>query len=399
MTRSLAEDNAIPHGWRTKQPGFAIWIPIALLRGTFEGLFYSLYYIPRSCRQDPNWTYRQACMTRLLERGFRIVTELGFTQSLSLEAGDLGERWVTIDPAHESVYSGPFASDTIHPATVGGTWYPELPSKESLLDEQGLVVLSFHSGSLLWLTGRPQDSGPAATLLNEKLGNNTRSFWLQYRLAGGNDPTPFPGAMQDAVTSYIYLVKDMGISPSRIVLAGDSTGSTIAVALLRYLVSIKDVPDHQLASYPPPKACLLFSPSLEYSFEGDTDAVEGHRNIKTDYCFGSMMAWGARAIATPENVRLDDPFLSPALHPFVTPVPLFVQAGGAEVLCDSVRGFATAMSGLGNRVEYLEVPGVPHDIYVVGTMLGWPREQVEIHEAAAKFVSQLDVGLCISCNS
>jgi acetyl esterase/lipase len=387
MARSLADDDAIPSGWRTQQPGCAIWIIIATFRSFLEAFFYSIYYIPSFSRQSPTWTYRQACMTRLFERGFHIITEIGFTQSLSLEPGKLGDRWVTIDPAPASAYCGDFTSDTIKPETVGGTWYPKLPSKQSLLEEQGLVVLAFHSGSLLWLTGRPEDSEPTATLLNNKLGDNTRSFWLQYRLAGGSNPTSYPGAMQDAVTAYIYLVDEMGISPSRIVLAGDSTGSTIAVALLRYLASIEEVQDHELAELPPPKACLLFSPSVEYCFEGDPDAVCANRNINTDYVEARMMAWGARAIAPPETVRLDDPYISPALHPFATPVPIFVQAGGAEVLSDSVRGFANAMSAVpGNLVEHFEVPDVPHDVYVVGTVLGWPKEQQNIHEAAARFV-------------
>ncbi|KAJ5827313.1 Alpha/beta hydrolase fold-3 [Penicillium robsamsonii] len=389
MARSFADDNAIPNGWRTRYPGSAIWIIIAIFRGFLEAFFYSIYYIPSSLRQSSTWTYRQACMTRLLERVFHIITEIGFTQSLSLKPEKLGDRWVTIDPAPASAYSGDFTSDTVKPETVGGTWYPNLPSKQSLLEEQGLVVLSFHSGSLLWLTGRPEDSEPTATLLNNSLGNNTRSFWLQYRLAGGSNPTPYPGAMQDAVTAYIYLTKDMGISPSRIVLAGDSTGSTIAVALLRYLASIKEVKDHELAVLPPPKACLLFSPSVEYCFEGDPEAVSTNRNIKSDYVEAHMMAWGARAIAPPDTVQLDDPYISPALHPFATTVPIFVQAGGAEVLADSVRGFANAMSSVpGNVVEHLEVPDVPHDVYVVGTILGWPKEQKYIHEAAARFVLQ-----------
>ncbi|KAJ5494449.1 Alpha/beta hydrolase fold-3 [Penicillium fimorum] len=389
MARSFADDNAIPNGWRTRYPGSAIWIIIAIFRGFLEASFYSIYYIPSSLRQSPTWTYRQACMTRLLERVFHIITEIGFTQSLSLEPDKVGDRWVTIDPASASAYSSDFASETVKPEMVGGTWYPNLPSKQSLLEEQGLVVLSFHSGSLLWLTGRPEDSGPTATLLNNSLGNNTRSLWLQYRLGGGSNPTPYPGAMQDAVTAYIYLIKNMGISPSRIVLAGDSTGSTIAVALLRYLASIREVKNHELAELPPPKACLLFSPSVEYCFEGDPEAVSTNRNIKSDYVEARMMAWGARAIAPPETVRLDDPYISPALHPFATPVPIFVQAGGAEVLADSVRGFSNAMSSVpGNKVEYLEVPDVPHDVYVVGTILGWSKEQKDIHEAAARFVLQ-----------
>ncbi|OKL58736.1 hypothetical protein UA08_06317 [Talaromyces atroroseus] len=387
MAREFTDDNAIPRGWRTRQPGFSIWIIFVLFRSVLEALFYSVYYIPSSLRQSPAWTYRQACMTRFLERVFHIITELGFTQSLSLEPGDLGDRWVAIDPAPAGECYGDFTSDTIKPEKIGGTWYPKLPSKQWLLEEQNLVVLSFHSGSLLWLSGRPEDSGPTAELLNNKLGSNTHSLWLQYRLAGGNNPTPYPGAMQDAVTAYVYLIEEMGVSPSRIVLAGDSTGSTIAMALLRYLVSIKEIPGHKLAKFPPPKACLLFSPSVEYSFEGDPEAVSANRNIKTDYVESRMMAWGARALAPPKTVRLDSPYISPALHPFATPVPIFVQVGGAEVLCDSVRGFANVMSAVpGNRVEYFEVPGVPHDVYVVGSLLGWSKEQEEIHEAAARFV-------------
>ncbi|KAJ5216608.1 Alpha/beta hydrolase fold-3 [Penicillium cinerascens] len=353
MARSLADDDAVPNGWRTRQPGCAIWVIIAIFRGLLEAVFYSIYYIPSFLRQSPRWTYREAYTTRLFKGCFRIITEIGFTQSLSLEPGKLGDRWVTIDPAPASAYCGDFTSDTIKPETVGGTWYPKLPSKQSLLEEQGLVVLSFHSGSL-----------------------------LTYRLAGGSNPTPYPGAMQDAVTAYIYLIKEMGISPSRIILAGDSTGSTIAVALLRYLVSIKDVQDHELAHLPPPKACFLFSPSVEYCFEGDPEAVSANRNIKTDYV-------EARLSRPPETVRLDDPYISPALHPFATPVPIFIQAGGVEVLCDSVRGFFNAMSAIpGNVAEHFEVPDVPHDIYVVGHLLGWPKEQEDIHEAAARFVLQ-----------
>jgi hypothetical protein len=42
----------------------------------------------------------------------------------------------------------------------------------------------------------------------------------------------------------------------------------------------------------------------------------------------------------------------------------------------------------GNGVEYFEVSDVPHDVYVVGTILGWLKEQEGIHEAAARFVLQ-----------
>ncbi|KAJ9376125.1 hypothetical protein DTO063F5_8968 [Paecilomyces variotii] len=392
MACAYADEDAIPNGWRTRQPSFAIWFMIAIPRFLLVSFFYSIYYIPSSLRQNRKWTYRQALSTQLFKFAFRIMTELGYSQTLTFEPGKLGNRWVFINPAESDVYPRPFLSDKVQPQRIAGTWYPDTPfrdqSASNLDDDSSLVILSFHSGSFLWFTGRPEDSGFVANLLNRKLGNTTRSLWVQYRLAGGRDnPTPYPGPMQDAITAYVYLVKTLGISPRRIVLAGDSSGSTVVVALLRCLA--EDADNKILADLPPPKACLIFSPSVEYSLEGDSRAINENRNCQTDYCDAPMMAWGARAIAPPDQIRLDDPYLSPALHPFATPVPIFVQAGGAELLCDSIRGFAEKMRAIpGNRIEYLEVPDVPHDIYAAGNILGWLKEQEEIIDAAATFVSQ-----------
>ncbi|GAD98947.1 hypothetical protein ANI_1_2168074 [Paecilomyces variotii No. 5] len=391
MARDFADEDALPSGWRTQQPGSTVWAIISIPRFLLAALFYSIYYIPRSRRQHRKWTHRQALWTQLFKVAFRIMTELGYSQRLTFKPGKLGGRWVFTDPAEPNAYPRPFLSDKVKPEKIAGTWYPDaLPTGQSTAnrhDDGSLVVLSFHSGCFLWLTGRPEDSGFVAELLNRKLGSDTRSLWVQYRLPGGRNPTPYPGPMQDAITAYIYLVRTLGISPRRIVLAGDSSGSIIAVALLRCLA---ETDNEVLASLPPPKACLIFSPSVDYSFEGDSRAINENRNRRTDHCEAPMMAWGACAVAPPSQMRLDDPYLSPALYPFATPVPIFVQAGGAEILCDSIKGFADAMRAIpGNRIEYLEVPDVPHDIYAVGNFLGWGKEQEEVIDAAAAFVSRL----------
>lgn len=385
MARTFAEDDALPKGWRTRQPGFTIWALISVFRVSVVALFYAFYYIPAVCRQSSTWNYRQALTTRIFKKVFGVITELGFTQTLTLDPGSIADQWVVMNPAPAASYRGAFASGAVKPEPIGATWYPAPSPTDAQLQDDSLVVLSFHSGSFLWLDGRPDDSGPIANMINEKLGPGTRSFWVQYRLAGGKNPVIYPGPMQDAITAYYYLVIERQISPSRIILAGDSSGATIAVALLRYLVS-DEILATELANLPQPKACLLFSPSVEYSFEGDSKAFETHRNQKTDYCGGKMAAWGARAFAPPDVVQLDDPYLSPTLHPFATRVPIFAQAGGAEVLCDSVRGFADAMRSVeGNQVEYLEVPDLPHDIYATGALLGWKKAQEEMIDAAVKF--------------
>ncbi|OKL57410.1 hypothetical protein UA08_07651 [Talaromyces atroroseus] len=371
MAIEFADESSIPNDWRTRQPGLTIWLIYAVPRTLLQLLFYSLYYIPSSLRQNSTWTYRQALKTQLVKTIYAgPITECGYTQALSLEAGKTGDQWVVLKPASPNFYRGPFASSsTVSPEILGGTWYPDVPPTTAAAADDGgdnLVILSFHSGSFLWITGRPSDSGFVADTLNKAVSPGTRSFWPQYRLAGAREnSTTYPGPMQDAITAYVYLVRDLGISPRRIVLAGDSSGGTIAMALLRYLDSLnrslhaEDASEagFDLAILPPPRACLMFSPSIEYTVEGDSRTAKENRNGRTDYCSGCMMAWGAAAFAPPGIVRLDDPYLSPALHPFATPVPLFVQAGGGEVLCDSIRGFAEAMSAVpGNTVEYMEVP-------------------------------------------
>lgn len=56
----------------------------------------------------------------------------------------------------------------------------------------------------------------------------------QYRLSH-NDRTRFPAALQDVVTAYCYLTKDVGIPASKIVLSGDSAGANLVLALVRYV--------------------------------------------------------------------------------------------------------------------------------------------------------------------
>ncbi|PYI00180.1 alpha/beta-hydrolase [Aspergillus ellipticus CBS 707.79] len=410
MARAYAETDTIPTGWRTRQPGLTIWLLISVIRVLLVILFYTLYYVPPPFRQSRTWTYRQALTTRICKISFNVVRQIGFTQSLSLEPGKLGDSWMLMSPGPADSYRAPFTSETIIPETIGGTWYPGPPPKPSppasttttttttisspLLDSktetQNLIILSFHGSSFLWLNGRPDDSGYTATLLNNAVSPTAHSLWVQYRLAGGNNPTPYPGPMQDALTAYLHLVNELNIPPSQIILAGDSSGATMAMALVRYLASFAHQTGHPLAELPPPRACLLFSPSVNYSYEGDAYALNTNRNQKTDYCDGEMGAWGAAAFAPPDVVRLDDPYLSPALHPFATPVPIFVQVGGAEVLCDSAREFVEAFRGVdGNVVEFLETPDVPHDVYMTGHILGWDREQKEMVEAAGRFVGGL----------
>lgn len=124
MARSYANPNAISNDWRTRQPGFIIWILIAIPRILLLTLSYAIYFIPRSLRQRPQWTYRQPFMSWFIKFAFHIVTELGYSQSLNLKAGNLGDKWLVIDPIEstDGEYYGPFRDVSVKPERIGGTW-------------------------------------------------------------------------------------------------------------------------------------------------------------------------------------------------------------------------------------------------------------------------------------
>ncbi len=71
---------------------------------------------------------------------------------------------------------------------------------------------------------------------------------VDYRLA---PETQFPGPLHDAVTAYFRLIDDLHVPPENIIVAGDSAGGGLALALLMYL---RD------NNYALPSGAILFSP-------------------------------------------------------------------------------------------------------------------------------------------
>ena len=71
---------------------------------------------------------------------------------------------------------------------------------------------------------------------------------MDYRLA---PETRFPGQLHDAVCAYMRITEELRIPPENVIIAGDSAGGGLSLALLMYLR------DHK---YPLPAGAILFSP-------------------------------------------------------------------------------------------------------------------------------------------
>ena len=147
-----------------------------------------------------------------------------------------------------------------------------------------------------------------------------RVFCVNYRLA---PETIFPGALQDVVYSYLRLTDDLHIPANNIVLAADSAGAGLGVALMMYL---RD------NDYPLPSGAMLMSPWVDLTLSCDS----WETNKEFDYL---PRPWRGNHM-NPINAYLGPNMDKYLMHPYVSPLfgemkglpPMLVQSGDAETV-------------------------------------------------------------------
>jgi acetyl esterase/lipase len=358
------------NGFRARQPGKVLWSLIVILHLTVVFLFSCVYYIPKSARPNKNWSYRNALTNKLIKIALQHITYMKLLLPLSMKPEAEKDRFVEIKPGHD-IYKGDLAGP-ITPCKIGGTWYPVKLGRGKELRKT--VALHFHGGSFIFGSGRQSECADAAALLTNHVVDY--ALFVQYRLAGDPDCS-FPAAIQDAVTSYQYLL-DLGIPASNIIISGDSAGGNIAVTLLRYMAEEKNL-------LPNPGGCTLWSPSIDLATQNPS-GIDLHRNYNTDYLSGFTLQWGIE-LYVPKSMDVTGPWFSPLRHTFATEVPIWMMTGTAEVLTDTIVDFAGRMRNVeGNKIGLHEVKDAPHDIFLVGDRMGWGKEAKIAAIAAIKFL-------------
>ena len=339
--------------------------------------FWLVVYALPQLRPHPKWTYLQAIKNRQVRSYVYHYSVMEVRTPLRLEPGAEKERFVRIEPSKKNIYRGVLAAADVKPDITGGTWFPSLYNLNSGHEKR--VVLYCHGGAFVLGEGRPADCGFVLKQLSENLDADI--FSLSYRLSS-NPGNPFPAALQDLITAYRYLL-DIKIEAKSIILAGDSCGGNLVVALLRY---ISDNP----GILPEPSAAVLCSPWLDLASARDPTNVDMHRNSATDYLPGIFTAWGANLYA-PASMQGADPYTSPRNHPFPTKTRLWVCVGGVEILCDQGVGFAENMKAMGNHVEIHIEPYATHAIFGAGQVSGFIAEAENAARLAGKWLADSSV--------
>jgi monoterpene epsilon-lactone hydrolase len=199
--------------------------------------------------------------------------------------------------------------------------------------------------TLLYLHGGgfavyPKDSyAGLISLLCE--ATNAVTYAVDYRLAPEN---PFPAALEDVRAAYDWLLAQ-GFDPARLVIAGDSAGGNLTIALL---CDLRD------RGKPLPSLGIALSPATEFDIERPSlRANEDYDWISADMAL-TWRDWYCR-----EDER-SLPLVSPIHANLRGLPPIYIQAGEAEILYDSVRAFVAEAKRQGADVQFESWPDMNH---------------------------------------
>ena len=165
---------------------------------------------------------------------------------------------------------------------------------------------------------------------------------VDYRLAPEH---PFPAAVDDALASYEHLI-DAGIKPQSIVVAGDSAGGGLALALM---LRLKE------QGKPLPAGAILFSPWSDLTASGDSVATRREADPMITPDLLNPMAAHYRA-----EVDAANPLISPLFGDLKGLPPLLIQVGDAEILLDDSTRLATRAEAADVNVQLEIFDGAFH---------------------------------------
>lgn len=178
------------------------------------------------------------------------------------------------------------------------------------------IILYCHGGG--YMTG----SSLYARTLTTKLATSTSIDVLcfDYRLS---PEAPYPAAFEDAQKAWNYLMM-LGYGARDVILAGDSAGGNLALALTHKLKK-----EGRLL----PRGLVLLSPWTDLTFSGESYITKADIDpvLSEDYLKKSINAYA------PE-MELQDELISPLFGDFIGFPPTYIQVGENEILLsDSIE--------------------------------------------------------------
>ncbi len=200
---------------------------------------------------------------------------------------------------------------------------------------QDCVVLYLHGGAFVAETPKFH----AALLARICREAGARGLMLSYRLAPEHR---YPAALDDCIATYRWLLAQ-GFEARRIIVAGDSAGGNLTLALLLR------ARDEGLAM---PAGAVALSPVADFTFSGES--VRRNDGVDDMFTAAKMEALVPVYLGTPE--LCSHPYVSPVFGDYTGVGPLLLIVGSTELLLDDAVRVAQRCAG----AQLLVWHGMPH---------------------------------------
>ena len=229
---------------------------------------------------------------------------------------------------------------TVRRVSLQRTKVGEVPAEWLVPDgvDANRVILYLHGGA--WVLGWYNSHRMMVSRLAKAA--RARAFAVDYRLAPEH---PFPAALEDSLAAYHCLL-ELGISPGKIVFAGNSSGGNLVLAALLKLKS---------AGEPLPAAAVCLSPATNLAERGASFQANARKEAILPPNFSSA----GRAAYT-QDCDVHDPLVSPIFGDLHGLPPLLIQAGADEVLLSDATSFAEKARQAGVDVTLEVYAGMWH---------------------------------------
>lgn len=246
----------------------------------------------------------------------------------------------------QSIRTGELRKRPVEPAWVCPAGYEyEIIEKKHLKMEYlrpvgvvtGRVILQLHGGGYI---GPMKNIYRRFAVRYSKLSYGGDVLTIDYRVA---PEYPYPAALEDAVAAYEWLMKEKGYDPRRIVVAGDSAGGGLGLALALYLKN---------HDRPLPGGLITMSGWTDLTNSGESYVS----NYEIDPLFGNStdnMLYNSDYIG---HADPKDPYVSPLFGDFKGFPPVLMQVGSYEVLLSDTLTVAEKLkkAGVKHRVSVYE---------------------------------------------
>ncbi len=211
------------------------------------------------------------------------------------------------------------------------------------------IILQLHGGGYV---GAMRNAYRMFAGLYSEVSRGMAVLTPDYRVAPEN---PYPAALEDAFAAYCYLLEE-GWFADQIIVAGDSAGGGLAMALCHYLK------DHGKSL---PCGIVAMSPWTDLTASGESYDT----NYERDPLFGKTRD---SLIYNKEYIRDNDPlnaYISPLYGDFRGFPPILIQVGSYEMLLSDSVSVAAKAREQGVKVRLSIYDGMFHIFQMAAKML------------------------------